>query len=693
MSRIIIIGGSGLLGINWAFRRRELDEVHITTYKKNVCLEGIKTHTLDASDFIALTNLLEFVEPDLIINCVGLTDIEVCENNSELSYKINVVVAENIAKFAGINKIPLIHISTDHLFSGLSQKSNELSKPSPQNTYAKHKLLAERIVRSNSKEALILRTTFFGWGPEYRESLSDRILNMLTSGLQVQMFDDVFFTPLDCSTLVDIAHELVAKIKGETINCSSGKRISKYEFSVKLAEAFGFDGTQIQPIQASRIQNNVKRPLDLSLNDDRLRNILGKVSINIDECIDKLKNQRETCKDLRRVGKLIPYGKHFLDQHDIAAVTKTLKSGSLTQGETIPVFEERIANYTGSKYAIAVSSATAGLHLAYKALGVRQNRSVLTSPITFVSTANASYFCGGFARFADINPNTINISLEQVKKSIDKYNDIHVVAPVLFMGSAEGIPEVCTYAKSKGKFVVEDAAHGLGGVYSCGSKIGSCRYSDCTVFSLHPVKSIAAGEGGVITTNDHSIYKSLLRLRSHGVNKADDKFLNAKQAFTDGQVNLWYYEMTSLGFHYRFTDIQASLALSQMNKLDDFVNKRRDIANRYSTWIKKQNNVAQASNVNINESANHIYVISADFDKMGISRNNLMSSLRSKNIITQVHYIPVVNQPFYAQQGINQNNFPKSQKYYENALSLPLYYSLSDDDFNYVIKTIEKFLQ
>ena len=260
---------------------------------------------------------------------------------------------------------------------------------------------------------------------------------------------------------------------------------------------------------------------------------------------------------MSHLGKKFPYGKHFIDENDINEVSKTLRSGFLTQGPKISEFEEKIAQYTGAKYAVAVSSATAGLHLSYLALGLGPAKSVLTSPITFVSTANAAYYCGGFARFADINPNTVIMSFDKAKLVLNQYEDIHIVAPVLFSGSGDGIPELAKLARSKGKFVVEDAAHGLGGTYSCGEKIGSCKYSDCTVFSLHPVKSIAAGEGGIVTTNDENIYKKLLRLRSHGVNKNDDMFELPQNAFTDGKSNIWYYEMLTLGYHYRLTDIQG----------------------------------------------------------------------------------------------------------------------------------------
>ena len=507
------------------------------------------------------------------------------------------------------------------------------------------------------------------------------------------MYDDVFFTPLHTSQVIDYAHMLFEKHYNGIINLCSSERISKYEFSVLLANTFGYDGKTIQPVQASRQTQTVKRPSDLSLNNNKIKKILGIKNITIQGSIDALYKSINLGEKINSIGQQIPYGRHYIDDADIAAVSKTLKSGALTQGPAIPKFEERIAEYVGAKYAVAVSSATAGLHIAYMALGLGNQKSIITTPITFVSTANAAYYCGGFARFADIDPLTANISLDAVKRAIDQFKDIHIVAPVLFSGASDGVPDVAKYAKSKGKYVVEDAAHGLGGHYACGSKIGSCKYSDCTVFSLHPVKSIAAGEGGVITTNNETIYKSLLRLRSHGINKNDDPYINIQEAYTNEEPNLWYYEMSSLGYHYRLTDIQASLANSQLDKLDEFVSRRRELAHSYKTWLQDQQHIKCAQFVDIDASANHLFVSSIDLNGLGLTRHEIMKRLREKSIITQVHYIPVVNQPFFKRQGLISEDFPSSQAYYKEALSLPLYFSLTNKEFDYVIKTIEQVLQ
>ena len=692
MKKLFITGGSGLLGLNWALRKRHEYDTYISLNNRIIHLNGVNSVLVNTCDADQLESTLDSIKPDLVVNTAGYTNVDGCEHQPERSLSSNFNTAKAIAIATARQSIPLIHVSTDHLFNGTTTLADELTPIEPLNTYSKHKAMAEKVVLKHQSEAIVIRTTFFGWGPSYRRSFSDNILDALKNNEQVFMFDDVFFTPLDTSSLIDLAHQLSEQNHYGLVNVCSNQRISKYEFSVKLAESFGFDSSTIQPIQASRLKNAVKRPLDLSLSDQKLKDILGIDGISVDTILSSLKRDEANAAEINRIGSVIPYGKHFIDRHDIDAVVSTLQSGWLTQGPAIQTFEENIANYVGAKYAVAVSSATAGLHLAYMALGVNPGKTVLTSPITFVSTANAAYFCGSHAHFADIDPVTVNISLSAVEDSLNEKDSIHVVAPVLFSGAADGIPEVAQLAKSKGKFVVEDAAHGLGGSYACGSKIGSCKYSDCTVFSLHPVKSIAAGEGGVITTNDEEIYKSMLRLRSHGINKSDDKYELSTEAYSDGKPNLWYYEMTELGYNYRITDIQAALANSQLKKLDAFVGRRREIAHRYIEWINQRDWITRAQMVDIDASANHLFTVAIDYQKICKSRNEVMNDLRQMGILTQVHYIPVVNQPFFQRLGFKPQNFPASQDYYLKTLSMPLYFGLSDENFTWVQSTLDRIV-
>ena len=690
MAVILITGGSGLLGLNWAIRRRHIDEVHLVLHKRAAIIGGVKHHYVDLLDEKAISDLLKELSTDIVVNTVGLTDVDECEKNPQKSKIANHLVAESVAQACASHDCKLVHISTDHLFEGDKARATEASIPAPVNTYAIHKLAAEKAVLDACPTALVVRTTFFGWGPSYRRSFSDQIIDAFESNRSIQSFDDVFFSPLSTNRLIDLSHAVIQRGFVGRLHIGCGERVSKYAFTVKLAKACGYDANLIQPIQAARLRSKVKRPLDLSLSTKLLEEFLGTKPITIDEVLCDLVNDHGRRDEIKRIGTVIPYGKHYIDDDDIGAVIRSLKSGSLTQGPAIPAFEKRIADYVDARYAVAVSSATAGLHIVYKALGLNSSGSVLTSPITFVSTANAAVFCGGKARFSDIDRGTVNLDWRKVEEAISTHQDIVIVTPVIFGGATDGIPEVCVTSRAAGKFVVEDAAHGLGASYHCGAMVGSCKYSDCTVFSLHPVKSIAAGEGGVITTNNEGIYSKLLRLRSHGINKNDDPFLMSDRAFTDGIPNPWYYEMQEVGYHYRNTDIQISLASSQLDKIDHFLKRRRELVLRYREWSETLPFLSHAQAIDPYRSANHLFVAKIDFGAIGHNRNSFMRALRKKNIITQVHYIPVVMQPFYDGLGCSIDEYPEAGLFYENALSLPLYFGLEDAELSFVMKEIER---
>ena len=287
---------------------------------------------------------------------------------------------------------------------------------------------------------------------------------------------------------------------------------------------------------------------------------------------------------------------------------------------------------------MAVSSCTAGLHLSCTALGIRKNDNVIVPAITFVSTANAVIYNSANVILSDIDSDTLNISQKNIEK-ISKTKKIKAIMPVHFAGYPCDIKKI--KSKNKNQIIIEDAAHALGARYKDGSKVGSCKYSDATVFSFHPVKPITAGEGGVVTTNSFTLYKKLLRLRSHGINKLDDAFENKKYAFTNGKLNPWFYEMKELGYHYRITDIQCALAISQMKKLDKFISRRKKIAGIYRKKFNNLNNISIAHKKDFNSSGHHLFILRFDFKNMSIDKVNLMNELKKLKIGTQVHYIPI----------------------------------------------------
>jgi perosamine synthetase len=376
---------------------------------------------------------------------------------------------------------------------------------------------------------------------------------------------------------------------------------------------------------------------------------------------------------------MIPYGKHHIDEKDIDAVVNLLRTGPLTQGKAVDIFEQTLASYVNAKYAVAVSSGTAALHLAALAAGVGPETALITSPITFVASANAGIYAGGNVVFADIDSDTVNMSPVALRCALEKNPNTRAVVPVHFSGLPCDMPEIKSLADSAGAVVIEDAAHALGAVYPDGRRVGCCAHSLMTVFSFHPVKAIAAGEGGMITTNDYNVYRNLLRLRSHGINKLDDPWVEVDQSQTNGEVNPWYYEMQTLGFHYRITDIQCALALSQFNKLDQFILRRKELVNRYDAKFSLMRNCRPAQTSGRDQSGHHLYVLRIDFNSIALNRSQLMNKLKDHGIGSQVHYIPVPAHPFYRKLGYDLGDYPNSLKYYLECLSIPLFYDLKDD--------------
>ena len=382
--------------------------------------------------------------------------------------------------------------------------------------------------------------------------------------------------------------------------------------------------------------------------------------------------------------KYIPYGRQSIDRDDIREVVKVLKSDWITQGPKVQEFESALAKYCGAKYAVAVSSGTAALHIACLAAGIRQLDEVITSPITFVASANCILYCGAKPVFADVQEDTINIDPQEVKKKITK--ETKAIIPVHFAGHPCDMKEIATIAKKHNLIVIEDAAHALGAEYKS-SKIGSCKYSDMTIFSFHPVKSITTGEGGAILSNDKILYNRLLLLRNHGIKKNSRMLLNKKQGS-------WYYEMQELGYNYRITDFQAALGITQLKKLDHFIEKRRQIAFRYSRAFKNLDFLSLPIQNEFSRSSWHLFVLLIDFKKIKKSKEQVMKELAAKGIFTQVHYIPVHTQPYYQRKfGFEWGDFPIAEKYYRKAISIPNFPKMAEADIKYVIKNITALSQ
>lgn len=395
------------------------------------------------------------------------------------------------------------------------------------------------------------------------------------------------------------------------------------------------------------------------------------------------------------IPKPIPYGRQDITQEDIDTVVETLQSDYLTQGPKIKEFEDKFAEYIGCKYAVAVANGTAALHLSALALKVKPGDKVIGTPITFVASSNCVHFCGGEVVFADIDPDSYLLDINSVRDLLKNSpkGTYQGIIPVDMAGRAVNLEEFRQLADEYGLWIIEDACHAPGGYFedAKGNKqfCGNGNFAEFAVFSFHPVKHIACGEGGMVTTNDLELYKELLRLRSHGITKGDDKYLNST-AFANGSGQEeadypgWYMEMQQLGYNYRLTDVQAAMGLSQLKKADPRLQRRREIAAVYYEAFKAKDYIIRQSGV-VAGHAYHLYIIEAK------DRLHLYKYLREHNIFAQIHYIPTHLMPYYRGFGYQEGDLPKAEEYYRHCISLPMYPTLTDEEQGYVIKTIQDF--
>lgn len=411
------------------------------------------------------------------------------------------------------------------------------------------------------------------------------------------------------------------------------------------------------------------------------------------------KTQQINMNEVNKIKNPINYGKQQITDEDIQAVTEVLKSDYLTQGPKVKEFEEKFADYIGSDYAVALANGTAALHLSAMTLNIKPGDKVLTTPITFAASANCVLYCGGEIDFVDIDPETYLMDLNKLEEKLQnsKAGEYKGVIPVDFAGHPVNLEKLKKIAEKYKLWILEDACHAPGGYFvdSKGQKqyCGNGNFADLAIFSFHPVKHIATGEGGMITTNNKELYEKLMLLRTHGITKNTELFQNSTEIALGTQsittnngrrpndYPSWYYEMQELGYNYRLSDIQAALGTSQLKRAESGLKRRNEIAENYNEAFKNLDIITP--NVNINYyNAYHLYVIQTK------KRKELYNYLRENKIFAQVHYIPVHLQPFYKNKGFKKGNFPVAEKYYENCLSLPMFPSLTNEEQDYVIECV-----
>lgn len=369
--------------------------------------------------------------------------------------------------------------------------------------------------------------------------------------------------------------------------------------------------------------------------------------------------------------KIIPYGKQEITEDDIKCVAETLRSDYLTQGPKVAEFEERLASCCGARFAVVFSNGTAALHGAYYAAGLEKGDSFITTPMTFAATSNAGLYLGASPRFCDIEPDTGNIDTDGIPALIDKSTKL--IAPVHYSGMPADMERIRSVASENGLMVVEDACHALGAVYN-GERIGNCAYSDMTVFSFHPVKHVATGEGGAVLTNNENLRNILARFRSHGI---------ARDSFMEEPHGGWYNEMQELGYNYRMTDIQCALGISQLSRLETSVKRRREIAAKYDAAFSGISGLKTPPYRENRMNAYHLYPL-----RIEKGRKSVYDFLRTKGVYAQVHYLPVYMHPYYRANGFEDFSLPEAEKFYSMELSIPMFPSLTEQEQDYVIECV-----
>jgi UDP-4-amino-4,6-dideoxy-N-acetyl-beta-L-altrosamine transaminase len=376
---------------------------------------------------------------------------------------------------------------------------------------------------------------------------------------------------------------------------------------------------------------------------------------------------------------MIPYGRQEITQSDIDAVASVLKSDFLTQGPAVPAFELAVINHVGAKFGVAVNSATSALHIACLALGLGPEDYLWTSPISFAASANCGLYCGAQVDFVDIDPLTYNMSVEELARKLElaeRENKLpKVVIPVHLCGQSANMKTIHKLSQRYGFKIIEDASHAIGGKY-CGEFIGNCRYSDIAIFSFHPVKIVTTAEGGMAVTNNAPLAEKMNLLRSHGITR-DQACMTQ---MVDGP---WYYQQIELGFNYRMTDLQAALGVSQMQRLDQYVARRHEIANQYNEFLQGLP-IKLPFQHSDSYSAFHLYAIQLDLEQIKVSHLTVFDSLRARGIGVNLHYIPIYRHPFYQKFGYDEKAFPSAEKYYSSAISLPMYPGLRQEDQKFI---------
>ncbi|MEK7309002.1 MAG: aminotransferase class I/II-fold pyridoxal phosphate-dependent enzyme, partial [Nitrospirota bacterium] len=558
--RLLITGVSGLLGNNLAHYFKGKYEILGLYNSYPVDIGGIYTEKCDISNEGSIKKIINGFSPSVIIHCASLTNIEQSEADKNHTKKINVLSTRNISGNTVGRDIKLVYISTDAVYDGIKGNFSEGDRVSPLSYYGMSKYEGELEVEKTAN-SLIFRTNIFGWNIQDKKSLGEWMLGELKANKKINCFKDVYFSSIytfEFARVIDIA---IREDLNGTYNCGASDMCSKYEFAQKIADCFGLDKKLIKPISIDEFNFKAKRGKQLTLNVDKLQKRLNYKLPGISQSVEAFyKDYRcglpEEIKQSQpatgQKAALIHYGRQYIDESDIESVACILRSDRITQGPKVEEFEKTLSEYCGAEYAVAVNSGTSALHIACLAADLKDGDEAITSPITFVASANCAVYCRAKPVFADIDPKTYNMAPEEIKRKIT--GRTKAVIAVHFAGQSCDMESIRRIVREKEKefgskiFIIEDACHALGSLYK-NKYTGSCTFSDMTVMSFHPVKHITTGEGGVVLTNDESLYKRMKRFRSHGITSTPEEFQTSGFRPQTSDSMPWYYEQVDLGYN------------------------------------------------------------------------------------------------------------------------------------------------
>lgn len=686
-----------MLGNNLAYLLKDRADVVGVYNSHHVSIRGVELVQADLNDYQQARALMVARQPDVVIHCASRTDVDCIEKDKDRAWQSNVIMTRNLVDSLRDSNAKFVYISSDSVYSGHQQPISEENSPAPRNWYGTTKLEGE-LAALGREGALVLRTNLFGWNLLDKKGVGEWFLDSALSGQECNGFTDVYFSSIYTFLLGDLIWDCIRKELAGVYNCASRDWMSKAQFGRELMVELGYEPSLVKDALIDDMAFDADRGKMMGLDVSRLEAELGyplpRMKDSIEAfCRDYRNGLHENMQELitetvhERSGRTLSYGSQTIDADDISAVVEVLNAPFLTQGPKVKCFEAAVAGRCRVEHAIAVNSGTAALHLACLACGVGEGDEVVTSANTFLASANCALYCGGRPVFTDIDPFTYNMTPETLAAVIGPKTK--VVIPVHFAGQSCDMKAIREVVSSKEQeygnriFIIEDASHALGSNYM-GNPVGCCQFSDFTVFSFHPVKHITTGEGGMVVT-PHSEQAEVVRsLRSHGVTK------NAEEM--DRSDGSWYYEQVRLGFNYRITDILCALGLSQLGKLDDFIQQRAMLCKMYVERLQDLDFVKLPRELKACSSNYHLFVPRIDFAKTAIGRSSLFKRLNKDGIYPQVHYIPLSLQPYY--QGVCEklSPCPEAEDYYQECISLPLFPGLTEGDVDYVVDRLVSHL-